>query len=67
MNAFQTIIQKYYGQEKYFILNESNNIEFFQYVYGNKYHLKTKVANYFYLYIMQIFLENPREFINKKF
>ena len=27
MNAFQTIVQKYNGQEKIFIMNEDNNFE----------------------------------------
>jgi hypothetical protein len=67
MKAFQTIIQKYHGQEKYFILNGSINIEFSNYVYSNKYYSITQSANMFYIYILQICSENPREFINKKF
>jgi hypothetical protein len=70
MNAFQTIIQKYYGQDKIFYLNKDNCIntmDFLQHVYNNKYNNKTAAAGFFYQYIVQIFVEPPNTFISKKF
>lgn len=74
MNAFQTIIQKYYGQDKVFYLNKDNgmtSLDFLQYVHKNKYNKKTLAAGFFYQYILQIFnIDNKlasNTFIHKKF
>jgi hypothetical protein len=73
MNAFQTIIQKYYGQDKVFNLTKGsgmNSLEFLQYVYDNKYNKKTVAAGFFYQYIFQIFVDecdDDDEFTYKKF
>lgn len=73
MNAFQTIIQKYYGQDKVFNLTKGagmNSLEFLQYVYDNKYNNKTKAAGFFYYYILQILVDeddDDDEFNYKKF
>jgi len=50
MNAFQTIIQKYYGQDKVFCLTKNNGVnslDFLQYVHENKYNKKTGAAVFF--------------------
>ena len=62
MNSFQAIIQKYYGQDKIFILNESNKFEYLQYVYKNKYNMQSTVAFHIYFYIMQPFSDNPEDY-----
>jgi len=73
MNAFQTIIQKYYGQDKVFNLtknNGNNSLEFLQYVHDNKYNNKTTAAGFFYYYILQILVDaadDDDEFTYKKF
>jgi hypothetical protein len=70
MNAFQTIIQKYYGQDKVFCLTKNNGVnslDFLQYVHENKYNKKTGAAVFFYHYILQIFVDDDNEFIYKKF
>jgi hypothetical protein len=70
MNAFQTIIQKYYDQDKVFSLKKENSLDFLQYVFNNNYNKKTVVAGFFYQYILQIFLDiddDDDEFIYKKF
>jgi hypothetical protein len=67
MNAFQTVIQKYYGQNKIFKINEDDNMEFIQYISVNKYNQKTTVSFYVYFYFMQIFARDGHEFIIKKF
>lgn len=73
MNTFQTIIQKYYGQDKVFSLTKNdgaNSLEFLQYIYANKYNNKTKAAGFFYHYILQILVDaddDDYEFIYKKF
>jgi hypothetical protein len=70
MNAFQTIIQKYYGQDKVFYLNKDNcmnTMDFLQYVYNNNYNKKTLADGFFYQYILQIFVDDTNTFIHKKF
>ena len=73
MNAFQTIIQKYYGQDKVFSLKKNNGItslDFLEYVYNNNYNKKTLAAGFFYYYILQILVDDgddDDEFIYKKF
>jgi hypothetical protein len=73
MNAFQTIIQKYYGQDKVFSLTKndgSNSLEFLQYIYKNNHNNKTNAAGFFYYYILQILVDaddDDDEFIYKKF
>jgi hypothetical protein len=67
MNAFQTIIQKYYGQEHIFLLTTENKFEFLQYVYNRGYNNKTRASFFIYLYILHLFVESPSEFISKKF
>lgn len=67
MNAFQTIVQKYNGQEKIFIMNEDNNFEFFEYISVNKYSHRTPISFYIYYYFMKIFAHDSQEFITKKF
>jgi hypothetical protein len=70
MNTFQTIIQKYYGQDKVFYLNKDNcmnTMDFLQYVYNNNYNKKTEAAIFFYQYILQIFVDHSNTFIHKKF
>jgi hypothetical protein len=72
MNAFQSIIQKYYGQNKIFYLTKANSInslDFLQYIYDNKCIDKTKAAVFFYNYILQLFVEedDAYDFIYKKF
>ena len=70
MNTFQTIIQKYYGQDKVFYLTKENSLDFLQYVYNNNYNKKTIVAGFFYQYILQIFVNSDYDdddFIYKKF
>ena len=73
MNAFQTIIQKYYGQDKVFSLTKTdgaNSLEFLQYIHANKYNKKSVAAGFIYHYILQIFVDDrddDDEFIHKKF
>jgi hypothetical protein len=73
MNTFQTIIQKYYGQDKVFYLNKDNcmnTMDFLQYVYNNNYNKKTLAAGFFYQYILQMFVNSGKDddnFIHKKF
>jgi len=73
MNAFQTIIQKYYGQDKVFSLTKNggvNSLKFLQYIYKNNHNNKTKAAGFFYYYILQILVDaddDDDEFIYKKF
>ena len=72
MNAFQTIIQKYYGQDKVFSLSKNdgaNSLEFLQYIHKNNHNNKTKAAGFFYYYILQILVDadDDDEFMYKKF
>ena len=71
MNAFQTIIQKCYGQDKVFYLNRENplnSLDFLEYVHSNNYSNKTKASWFFYYYILQLFADDDdNDFIHKKF
>jgi len=49
MNAFRVIIQKFFNQDRIFILDKNNQYDFFNYIYSNN-HQKLPINNLFYYY-----------------
>jgi len=49
MNAFRVIIQKFFNQDRIFMLDKNNQYEFCEYIYSNNYR-KNPINNLFYYY-----------------
>lgn len=71
MNAFRVIIQKFFNQDKIFLIDANNTREFCQYIYSSNYQNNT-CNSLFYFYFFNLCENNESgpdmyENINKKF
>uniref|UniRef100_A0A6C0K1Z2 Uncharacterized protein n=1 Tax=viral metagenome TaxID=1070528 RepID=A0A6C0K1Z2_9ZZZZ len=70
MNALRIIIQKFFNQDKIFMINKNNQYEFCRYIYSNNY-INNPINNLFYYYFFNLH-EDESDFdmhnnISKKF